>query len=158
MIVAERSWGIPTDLLAKRIEELEQKLGKDLLKCVLRAGKNDLWRVRVNTDCLRYLAVWEHSRAGKVVGRYTVVVERHGDTLADCSTTCTCPDALREVKRFGAWCKHELLTLFLINPQVRDSSLNFVKFICKVSEPESPSDEFSMPPCDPVLDDEEDLA
>lgn len=158
MVRALSSWGIPTDTLVQRIVEVEEKLGKDLLKRMLRAGKEDLWSVRITVERCRYVAVWEHHRKGNLVGRYSVVVERHGETLADCVTACTCPDSVRAVRRFGAWCKHELLTLFLINPSLADSAANFIKFICKVSEPESPSDEFSMPPCDPVLDEEEDLA
>jgi hypothetical protein len=152
------SWGIPTDLLAQRIAQLEKKLGKDLLRRMLRAGKEDLWSIRITVERCRYTAMWEHHRKGDLVGRYSVVVERHGETLADCVTACTCPDSVRAVRRFGAWCKHELLTLFLINPMLCDSAINFVKFICKVSEPESPSEEFSYPQCDVVLDDDEDLA
>jgi hypothetical protein len=138
MVTVERSWGIPTETLAQRIAEVEKKLGRDLLKRMLRAGKSDLWSVRITIERCRYVAVWEHHRAGKPVGKYSVVVERHGETLAECITTCTCPDSMREVKRFGGWCKHELLTLFFLNPDLADTAANFIKLICKVSEPEEP--------------------
>jgi hypothetical protein len=135
MIRVERSWFIPIETVAQRIVEVEKKLGTDLLKRMLRAGKSDLWGVIIDVQRGRYVAIWTHYRAERVIGRYSVVVERHGETLADGITACTCPDSLREVKRFGGWCKHELLTLFLLNPSLADSAANFIKLICKVSEP-----------------------
>jgi hypothetical protein len=138
MVRAMSSWGIPTEVLAQRIAQVERKLGTDLLRRVLRAGKSDLWSVSIDLQRGRYVAIWTHYRAEKVIGRYSVVVERHGETLADGITACTCPDHQREIKRFGGWCKHELLTLFLLNPDLADTAANFIKLICKVSEPKEP--------------------
>jgi hypothetical protein len=141
MVRAMSSWGIPTEVLAQRIAQVERKLGTDLLRRVLRAGKKDLWSVSIDLQRGRYVAIWTHYRAEKVIGRYSVVVERHGETLADGITACTCPDHQREVRRFGGWCKHELLTLFLLNPDLVDTAANFIKLICKVSEPEESESE-----------------
>jgi len=145
MVRAMSSWAIPTETLTQRIAEVEKKLGQNLLRRMLRASRYDLWGVSIDLQRGRYVGVWVHYKCkgntSVCVGRYSVVVERHGETLADCITSCTCPDSLREVKRFGGWCKHELLTLFLINPSLVDSAANFIKLICKVSEPEESESE-----------------